>query len=384
MVGLVGSGHGTCDDTPTCTPAGSAAGAAGAGGERAVDAATLGQASQQRPGVGVAVPDRAGCAEGLSNSQVARQLGVARSTVTKWRARFVADRLDGLVDEPRPGAPRTISDTQVEQVLVMTLETTPTDATHWSTRSLARKLGMSQSAISRIWRAFGLKPHLVDTFKLSTDPQFIDKVRDIVGLYLNPPQAALVLCVDEKTQVQALDRTAPILPLLPGTPQRATHDDVRHGVTNLYAALDVASGKVISQMTARHRAVEFKRFLDRVDQQVPAGLEVHVICDNSSTHKAPAIHHWLLGHPRVQLHFTPTYSSWLKLVERFIAELTTKWLGRGTHRSVPQLQQSIQTWIDTWNQNPRPFVDQDRRRDPRQDHQISTTNLELGTLAVVC
>jgi transposase len=296
------------------------------------------------------------CAEGSSNSQVARQLGVARSTVTKWRARFVADRLDGLVDEPRPGAPRAIGDEQVERVLVMTLETTPTDATHWSTRSLARHLGMSQSAISRIWRAFGLKPHLVDTFKLSTDPQFIDKVRDVVGLYLNPPQAAMVLCVDEKTQVQALDRTAPILPLLPGTPQRATHDYVRHGTTNLCAALDVASGKVISQMTARHRAVEFKRFLDRVDQQVPAGLEVHVICDNSSTHKAPAVQRWLLSHPRVQLHFTPTYSSWLNLVERWFAELTTKWLRRGTHRSVPQLQQSIQAWIDTWNQNPRPFV----------------------------
>jgi transposase len=296
------------------------------------------------------------CAEGISNSQVARQLGVARSTVTKWRARFVADRLDGLVDEPRPGAPRTISDEQVERVLVLTLETTPIDATHWSTRSLARQVGMSQSAISRIWRAFGLKPHLVDTFKLSTDPQFIDKVRDVVGLYLNPPQAAMVLCVDEKTQVQALDRTAPVLPLLPGTPERATHDDTRHGTTNLYAALDVASGKVISQMTARHRAVEFKRFLDRVDTQVPAGLQVHVICDNSSTHKAPAIHRWLLSHPRVHLHFTPTYSSWLNLVERWFAELTTKWLRRGTHRSVMQLQQSIQSWIDTWNDDPRPFV----------------------------
>jgi transposase len=268
------------------------------------------------------------CAEGTSNSQVARQLGVARSTVIKWRARFVAHRLDGLVDEPRPGAPRTISDEQVERVLVMTLETTPTDATHWSTRSLARKLGMSQSAISRIWRAFGLKPHLVDTFKLSTDPQFIDKIRDIAGLYLNPPQAALVLCVDEKTQVQALDRTAPILPLLPGTPQRATHDYTRHGVTNLYAALDVASGKVISQLTARHRAIEFKRFLDQVEGQVPAGLAVHVVCDNSSTHKTPAIQRWLLRHPRFQLHFTPTYSSWLNLVERWFAELTTKWLRR--------------------------------------------------------
>jgi transposase len=246
------------------------------------------------------------CAEGASNAAVATRVGISRPTVTKWRARFVARRLEGLADEPRPGAARTITDEQVEQVLVATLETTPKDATHWSTRSLARQLGMSQSAISRIWRAFGLKPQLVDTFKLSTDPQFIEKVRDIVGLYLNPPQAALVLCVDEKTGVQALDRTAPILPLLPGTPQRATHDYTRHGTTNLYAALELASGKVISQMTARHRAVEFKRFLAHIDKQVPAELDVHVICDNSSTHKTPAIQRWLLAHPRFQLHFTPT------------------------------------------------------------------------------
>jgi transposase len=296
------------------------------------------------------------CAEGASNVEVARRLGISLPTVGKWRSRFVARRLEGLADEPRPGAARTITDTQVEQVLVTTLETTPTDATHWSTRSLARQLGMSQSAISRIWRAFGLKPHLVDTFKLSTDPQFIDKVRDVVGLYLNPPEAALVLCVDEKTSVQALDRTAPILPLLPGSPQRATHDDTRHGTTNLYAALEVASGKVISQLTARHRAIEFKRFLDHIDQQVPAGLDVHVICDNSSTHKTPAIDRWLVRHPRFQLHFTPTYSSWLNLVERWFAELTSKWLKRGTHRSVAELTSSIQAWIDTWNQHPRPFV----------------------------
>jgi transposase len=227
------------------------------------------------------------CAEGASNAEVAARLGISRPTVTKWRSRFVARRLQGLADEPRPGAARTITDEQVEQVLVTTLEIAPTDATHWSTRLLARQLGMSQSAISRIWRAFGLKPHLVDTFKLSGDPQFIDKVRDVVGLYLNPPEAALVLCVDEKTQVQALDRTQPILPLLPGTPQRATHDYTRHGTTNLYAALDVASGKVIAQMTARHRAIEFKRFLAAVDRQVPAGLDLHVIVDNSSTHKTP-------------------------------------------------------------------------------------------------
>jgi transposase len=296
------------------------------------------------------------CAEGASNAAVAARLGIARPTVTKWRSRFVARRLEGLADEPRPGAARRISDEQVERVVVLTLETTPTDATHWSTRSLANHVGMSQSAIARIWRAFGLKPHLVDTFKLSTDPQFIEKVRDVVGLYLNPPEAALVLCVDEKTGVQALDRTAPVLPLLPGTPQRQTHDYTRHGITNLYAALDVASGKVISQMTARHRAIEFKRFLDHLDRQVPAGLDLHVICDNSSTHKTPAIQRWLVRHPRVHLHFTPTYSSWLNLVERWFAELTSKWLRRGSHRSVAELTASIQSWIDTWNDHPRPFV----------------------------
>ena len=296
------------------------------------------------------------CAEGASNQAVAERLGISRPTVTKWRSRFVARRLEGLADEPRPGAARTITDEQVERVLVMTLETTPKDATHWSTRSLARHLGMSQSAISRIWRAFGLKPHLVDTFKLSTDPQFIEKVRDVVGLYLNPPEAAMVLCVDEKSSIQALDRPAPILPLLPGTPQRATHDYTRHGTTNLYAAMDVASGKVISQMTARHRAVEFKRFLAQVERAAPAELELHVICDNSSTHKTPGIQRWLVAHPRVHLHFTPTYSSWLNLVERWFAELTTKWLRRGSHRSVQELEQSIRHWVATWNDNPRPFV----------------------------
>jgi transposase len=311
-------------------------------------------------------------ASGASNAAVAARLGISRPTVTKWRARFVARRLEGLADEPRPGAARTITDEQVEQVLVATLETTPADATHWSTRSLARQLGMSQSAISRIWRAFGLKPHLVDTFKLSSDPQFIDKVRDIVGLYLNPPQAAMVLCVDEKTQVQALDRTAPTLPLLPGTPQRATHDYTRHGTTNLYAALAVASGNVITEMTARHRAIEFKRFLARIDQAVPARLAVHVICDNSSTHKTPAIGRWLVRHPRFHVHFTPTYSSWLNLVERWFAELTSKWLRRGSHRSVTELKHSIQAWIDTWNQDPRPFV------------WTKTADEILDTIAIYC
>ena len=296
------------------------------------------------------------CAQGLSNVQASDRLGVHEKTVGKWRSRFLTRRLEGLSDEPRPGVPRTITDEQVEQVITKTLEETPTDATHWSTRSMARAAGMSQTAVVRIWRAFGLKPQLDEGWKLSTDPQFIDKVRDIVGLYLNPPEAAVVLCVDEKSQIQALDRTAPVLPLLPGTPSRRSHDYTRHGTTNLYAALEVASGNVITEMTARHRAVEFKRFLARIDTQVPAGLEVHLICDNSSTHYTPEIRRWLLRHPRFQLHFTPTYSSWLNLVERWFAELTSKWLKRGTHRSVTELEQAIQTWIDTWNDNPRPFV----------------------------
>jgi transposase len=296
------------------------------------------------------------CAEGLSNVQAGVRLGVHEKTVGKWRTRFLTRRLEGLVDEPRPGAPRTITDAQVEQVITKTLEESPSDATHWSTRLMANATGMSQSAIVRIWRAFGLKPHLDEAWKLSTDPQFIDKVRDIVGLYLNPPQAAVVLCVDEKSSIQALDRTAPILPLVPGSPQRRSHDDRRHGTTNLYAALNVASGLVISQLTARHRAVEFKRFLHRIDAAVPAGLDVHVICDNSSTHKTPAIQRWLLAHPRFHVHFTPTYSSWLNLVERWFGELTSKWLRRGTHRSVAELTHSIQSWIDTWNADPRPFV----------------------------
>jgi transposase len=296
------------------------------------------------------------CAEGLSNVAVGEQLGVHPVTVAKWRTRFAARRLEGLGDEPRPGVPRTITDEQVERVIVKTLEEAPTGATHWSTRSMARATGMSQTAISRIWRAFGLKPHLMETWKLSTDPQFTCKVRDICGLYLNPPEAAVVLCVDEQSQIQALDRTAPILPLMPATPQRRSHDSIRHGTTNLYAALNLASGLVISQMTPRHRAIEFRRFLDRVDQAVPAGLDVHVICEDSSTHKTPAVRRWLVAHPRFHLHFTPTYSPWLNLVERWFAELTSKWLKRGSHRSVPELTRSIQSWIDTWNDEPRPFV----------------------------
>jgi len=295
-------------------------------------------------------------ADGQLNRDIAAVVGCHPTTAGKWRNRFAEHRLDGLHDEPRPGKPRAIGDDDVERVIVTTLESQPSDATHWSTRSLAAATGMSQSAVSRIWRAFGLKPHLTESFKLSPDPQFIDKVRDIVGLYLNPPDAAVVLCVDEKTQVQALDRTAPVLPLLPGTPERRTHDYRRNGTTNLYAALDVASGNVISSLTARHRAEEFRRFLNLIDATVPAGLDVHVVVDNSSTHKTPAIQRWLVRHPRFTLHFTPTYSSWLNLVERWFAELTTKWLRRGSHRSVRELVASIRTWITNWNDEPKPFV----------------------------
>ena len=274
----------------------------------------------------------------------------------KWRGRFAFHGLDGLHDEPRPGKPRSITDDDVERVIVKTLEETPANATHWSTRSMAAATGMSQSAVSRIWRAFALKPHLVDDFKLSPDPQFIDKVRDVVGLYLNPPDAAVVLCVDEKTQVQALDRTAPVLPLIPGTPERRTHDYKRNGTTNLYAALDVASGNVIADLTPRHRSEEFRRFLNLIDKTVPAHLDVHVVLDNQSTHKTPSIQRWLVRHPRFHLHFTPTYSSWMNLVERWFAELTNKWLRRGSHHSVRELTASIRTWITNWNDDPKPFV----------------------------
>ena len=296
------------------------------------------------------------CADGGQVRDIAHELGLDPHTVGKWRRRFLVDRLAGLHDEPRPGTPRTIDDDAIETVIVKTLEETPTDATHWSTRSMAKATGMSQSAISRIWRAFGLKPHLVDTFKLSPDPQFVEKVRDVVGLYVNPPEGALVLCVDEKSQIQALDRTAPVLPLRPGLPERRTHDYVRHGTTNLYAALDVASGMVIADMTERHRAQEFRRFLNLINRSVPENLDVHLVVDNSSTHKTPEIHRWLLRHPRFTLHFTPTYSSWLNLVERWFAELTSKWLRRGTHRSTKELEASIETWIEHWNESPTPFV----------------------------
>jgi transposase len=296
------------------------------------------------------------CAEGGSNTVVAQGLGVDRDTVATWRSRFVRDRLDGLTDEPRPGRPRTISDEQVERIVVTTLETKPANATHWSTRSLAAQTGMSQSAVSRIWRAFGLKPHKTDTFKISKDPLFVDKVRDVVGLYLDPPANAVVLCVDEKTQIQALDRSAPVLPMLPGVPQRQSFDYVRHGTTSLFAALEVATGQVISAIKRRHRHQEFLAFLRTIDNNVPAGLDVHVILDNLSAHKTPAIKAWLLKHPRFHLHFTPTSSSWLNLVERFFAEITVKLLRRGVHRSVTALEKDIRDWIKQWNTDPKPYV----------------------------
>ena len=295
-------------------------------------------------------------AQGHTNTDIASELGCHAATVGKWRNRFARRRLDGLCDEPRPGAPRTIDDAKVEEVLTKTLEETPRDATHWSTRSMAAAVGLSQASIHRIWRAFGLQPHRTEDFKLSPDPLFTEKARDIVGLYLNPPDAAVVLCVDEKTQIQALDRTAPILPLMPGTPERRTHDYRRYGTTNLSAALDCATGQVITAMTKRHRTEEFRRFLNIIDSEIPADLDVRLVLDNVSTHKTPTIRRWLQAHPRFTFHFTPTYASWMNLVERWFSELTTKQIRRGTHRSVKELTDSINQWTQEWNQNPKPFT----------------------------
>jgi len=295
-------------------------------------------------------------AAGATNVAVAEELGVGPATVGKWRRRFVASRLDGLFDEPRPGAPRKIGDERVEAVIVKTLEEKPADATHWSTRSMARAMGMSQTSISLIWRAFGLQPQRTESFKLSSDPLFVDKVRDVVGLYLDPPERAVVLCVDEKSQIQALARFQPILPMLLGTPERRSHDYVRHGTTSLFAGLDTLTGRVIGALHRRHRASEFRSFLERIEAEVPAGLAVHLVLDNYATHKTPAIKRWLLRHPRFHLHFTPTGASWLNLVERWFAELTTKKIKRGAHTSVPALERDIRAWIATWNEDPRPFV----------------------------
>ncbi|MEV7118979.1 IS630 family transposase [Kitasatospora griseola] len=291
-----------------------------------------------------------------SASSVAVATGVTTETVSKWRSRFLRDRLDGLGDAPRPGRVRTVTDEQVAELVRTTLETKPKNATHRPTRSMAERVGLSQSTVSRVWRAFGLQPHRSESFKLSTDPFFVDKVHDVVGLYLDPPERALVLCVDEKSQIQALDRSQPVLPMMPGVPERASHDYLRAGTTTLFAALDATTGKVIGSLHRRHRTAEFKKFLAKLDREVPAGLDVHLICDNYATHKTETIKKWLLAHPRFHLHFTPTGSSWLNLVERWFAELTNKKLRRGVHRSVQALERDIRTWVADWNTNPRPYI----------------------------
>ena len=296
------------------------------------------------------------CASGRNNKAVAKALRLTPATVGKWRARFVRERLDGLSDEPRPGAPRTITDDQVEHVIIRTLETTPRGATHWSVRDMAKAMGLTRMTVNRIWRAFGLQPHRRETFKLSPDPLLVEKVRDIVGLYVNPPEHAVVLCVDEKSQIQALDRSQPLLPLRPGQAERRTHEYKRHGTTSLFAALETKTSAVITQLHQRHRAIEFRQFLDVIDARVPRHLEVHLIVDNYRTHKTPLIKRWLLKRPRFHVHFTPLYGSWLNLVERWFAELTTKQLRRGVHRSVAQLKAAIQEFIDAHNEHPKPFV----------------------------
>jgi transposase len=297
------------------------------------------------------------CAEPETNGEIAEGLGVSRAMVSKWRGRFVATRLEGLSDEPRPGRPRVIGDEKVEELIAKTLEEKPANGdTHWSTRSMAVQTGLNQTAVSRIWRAFGLKPHAVQSWKLSTDPMFVEKVRDVVGLYMAPPENALVLAVDEKSQIQALDRSAPILPMLPTTPARMSHDYIRNGTTSLFAAFDVNSGSVIAQPYRRHRHQEFLRFLKLIDAAVPRDLDLHLVLDNYATHKTPQVKAWLIKHPRFHLHFTPTSSSWLNLVERWFAELTNRKLRRSAHRSVTELEADIRKWINHWNADPKPFV----------------------------
>jgi transposase len=296
-------------------------------------------------------------AAGQSNTAIAADLRVTLPTVGKWRQRFLDRRLDGLTDEPRPGPPRTVTDAHVEDVVTRTLESKPPNATHWSTRGMAKATGLSQTAISRIWRAFGLQPHRADTFKLSTDPYFVEKVRDVVGLYLEPPDRAVVLSVDEKSGTQALDRTQPVLPMTPGQAERGTHDYVRHGTTSLFAALDVATGRVIGRCHRRHRHQEFVKFLDEIDAAVPAedGVTIHLVMDNYATHKTPAVKRWLARHPRFVVHFTPTSASWINQVERFFAEITERRIRRGVFKSVRALEQAIEAYLAEHNANPKPF-----------------------------
>ncbi|MBG0826248.1 IS630 family transposase [Planomonospora sp. ID67723] len=295
------------------------------------------------------------CAEGGSNMAVAGRLRIHRKTVARWRSRFLSARLNGLHDEPRPGVPRTITDAQVEEVVVRTLEEVPAGATHWSKRELARKVGISPTSVLRIWRAFGLQPWRTEDFKISPDPLLIDKIRDVVGLYLAPPAGAVVFSMDEKPQIQALERTAPVLPMLPGTPERRSFDYIRHGTVDLFAALNTATGQVISKLSARHRAIDFRDFLAEMDLQVEPDLQVHVICDNLAAHKAPLVHRWLLAHPRFTLHFTPTYASWINQVERWFAELQRRCLERGVFCSLGALTTALEEWIAFWNDNAKPF-----------------------------
>lgn len=295
-------------------------------------------------------------ADGTENKVIARAVGADENTVGKWRRRFAEDRIDGLRDEPRCGAPRQIGDEEIAETIRLTLETTPPDATHWSLRSMARAVGHAPSTIHRIWKAFNLQPHRTESFKLSTDPQFVEKVRDIVGLYMAPPEHAMVLCVDEKSQIQALDRTQPLLPLRPGQVERRTHDYTRHGTLSLFAALEAATGKIIGRCFARHRAREFRAFLNTIEANVRDDLDVHIIMDNVSTHKTQAIRNWFAKHPRWHVHYTPTSASWINQVERFFANLTEKQLRRGVHCSTRELQAAITEYIETVNVSPRPFL----------------------------